>query len=364
MKLAELLRAGELCLFLGAGCNDKLGLPLWWQLAKKCRESVSLPVDAINKGASTETLLEKLEEFRFKAMESGEEFFFAKVAEALYGGFHVEENALVMHPLLSALGAMMMGSKRGSVREVLTLNFDNVLETYLGLHGFVARPVYRYPQLLPDNDVTIYHPHGFVPHPTSEANRSDFLILDQYSYDKRHGRDWNPWLEVTRRLIESKVFLAVGLSGKDPIMRELLTDAGERLRDERPSGFWVLRSKQELLDTSADIQPNEDNGNETQPTVKNVDDPDAIGNNTGEGGIIEISDIDMNMVRRNIVPLHFPNFDMCPSFLLDICQTAARSMVRQRQHQAHPHVVRSAPVSGTGPVPPGSQPPGPSVPSS
>src|ERR1035437_7294833 len=55
--------------------------------------------------------------------------------------------SILRNDLLIALGALLMGSKRGSVTEVLNVNCDDVLNWYLALHGFDTQVVTRLPSL-------------------------------------------------------------------------------------------------------------------------------------------------------------------------------------------------------------------------
>ena len=60
------------------------------------------------------------------------------------------------------------------VRQVITLNFDNLLELMLGPH--TARPVWREPQNDRLEDLLIFHVHGYVP-VEGPGSRADELVF-------------------------------------------------------------------------------------------------------------------------------------------------------------------------------------------
>ena len=151
-----------------------------------------------------------------------------------------DERSLITQPLLSVLGAMTMKSKRGCVREVLTFNFDDLLERYIRIHGFAGEIICRLPCLRRDVDLTVYHPHGFVPSPGSRFEGSDFLIFSKYSFDERLGEQLDPWTELSRDLLLRKVALFIGLSAEGPNLGPLLINVAKRLREPRPTGIWLV----------------------------------------------------------------------------------------------------------------------------
>ena len=210
---------------------------------------------------------------------SGEEAKYREVVRRnLYKGAKGEEEFL-LQPLLVVLGAMMMKARRGSIGQVITLNFDDVMERYLGLHGFGNQTVVNLPCLLHAADVTIYHPHGFLPLDAEHAGRGR-LIFSQYSYDQLLAPEIDPWRHLTKSLMLSKVMLFVGISRDDPELGSLLVSVKQELGGTRPNGFWLLGP-----------------------------DDDA---KTGRW-----------LLERNVVPLVFSDYNDYPKFLLKVCQRAA-----------------------------------------
>jgi hypothetical protein len=144
--------------------------------------------------------------------------------------------------LLVALGSLVMRSRRGSIREVITFNFDDVLERYLQLHGFSVQVVYKYPTLIRDEDVTIYHPHGFIPLEARES--SDFVVFSKNSFDQRLGDGLNEWTRLTTDTLTRKIGVFVGLSVDGPNFGPAMHQIKARVNSTRPTGFWFIKDSE------------------------------------------------------------------------------------------------------------------------
>jgi hypothetical protein len=215
-------------------------------------------------------------------VEADREFdaYAALVHKALYGSVTITEE-LVRHKLLIALGALTMSSRRGSVRTIVTLNFDDVLEQYLALHGYWTQTVTDLPALLLDTDVTIYHPNGYLPSDRTKAP-STFLVLSQASFERRMSVYSTEWRRLVTEILASSVGLFVGVSGDDPIIGPVLQDVKRSVGARRPTGFWMRG-------------PDDERGEEY-------------------------------FCDRNIAPLNFASYDDYPTFLFKVCQSAARAL--------------------------------------
>ncbi len=276
VELARYLSEGSLVLLVGAGISKGVGLPVWWELVRRCLRLAGCTSDArkIRKSTSNERLRVMVDNVERSMGE------FRKYRDAVKRSLYAEvdfSREMLSERLLISLGALLMGSRRGRIQMVINFNFDDVLEWYLRLHGLRVQVVSRIPTLLRDADVIVYHPHGFLPK-MSEKDASDFLILGQYSYDKKLGATRDLWMEFTKQVLRERVGLFVGLSGKDPTVGPMLADIKESVGTSRPTGFWLFG-------------------------------PDEV----------EVA----NFEQRNIVPIKFPQFEQIPDFLLRICQLAA-----------------------------------------
>lgn len=203
--LGSQLVAGRLGLFLGAGVSKFFGLPDW-------RELVSRMAVAVGESRPTSDFdpITKAEALRLKHFPKQEDFNRATRA-ALYCGISLDFSAIMQNSLLSAIGSLVMASRRGSAAKVITLNFDDLIEIYLEFHGFTTATIYEGCHWAAQEDVVIYHPHGYLPlaHPENSAS----IVLGTNSFQEVITSDlWRPILATALR---QHTFLYLGLSGDD-----------------------------------------------------------------------------------------------------------------------------------------------------
>lgn len=278
--LSEALFSGELALLLGAGISYDFGLPSWAALVRSCLSSVGLPADRIKDDASFAQLISAARDYHEKC--SSEADYLNGVQKCLYVAGAQDRARMTATPQLTAIGALLMGSRRGRVRDVWTLNFDDVLEWYLRVHGFVSQVITDVPCLLRDVDVTVYHPHGFLPLDERHGARSGEIVFDDASYAKRMVGKLQPWRDAVHWALRSKVFLAIGLSWSDDLLKNLIFDAAGDVKD-RPTAFWFFG-------------------------------PDCPEKQAAD------------CLRNNVVPLKFDRFSDYGPFLLGVCEGAMQNV--------------------------------------
>ena len=280
--LSEHLYDGKLALALGAGVSKFLGFPLWWELVHEiCVEHDG--ESSVNKDTTTDELKDTVDEIE-RAINNSIKFN-ELVKKILYQNVdYLNDSTIIQNELLISLGALMMGSRRGSVNNVITYNYDDVLEWYLGLHGFNARVIYDPRTMTTNSDVTIYHPNGFLPLQDNKRC-SKKLIFSETSFIYREREvmvDDKLWGNILNRLFIEKIFIFIGLSGKDPTINPRLLEIYEnQLNKKRPVGYWFYIRE---------------DGMERQEIKKNL--------------------------KYGIVPIVVKNADDIPRYLLNICQEA------------------------------------------
>ncbi|HCB02792.1 MAG TPA: SIR2 family protein [Nocardioides sp.] len=279
--LADELHAGQLTLILGAGVSHGLRLPSWGELVVTLETNAGLepgPSDA-----SADDLMRRMDTVR-RTVGDGEAFLDA-VHAGLYGpaghlanGSYPED--MVEMRMLIALGALVMSSRRGSVADVFTLNFDDVLDWYLHLHGHRTQIISELPDLhRGDVDVRIHHFHGFLPLMT-RYERSRWLLLTRAQLVKRLAEPTSsPWSAIMGAEFLSKTLLFVGTSMSDMDVDVILSRTADLVEGSRPLGFAL--------------------------GVNLTDDRKAA------------------LKERGIVPVSLDDYGDIPSFLLDVCQRAA-----------------------------------------
>lgn len=268
------LRRGELVLLLGAGVSRAFGLPDWGELVSKCEGLAKIDPDP------TVDLKDRMD--RVFDLYKGD--FSALVREGLYGEEFLAAGTypdrLLEVRMLIALGALVMSSVRGSVADVLTLNFDDLLDWYLHLHGFRTQIVQNMPKVFRgDVDVRIHHIHGFLPL-TGGYQRSEWLVLSRESFvDALSADSYAPWPTLISSQFQSKMVLVIGSS-----MDDIDVDV-------------ILRRAQKV---------------------------DAAGARRGFVLGKQMSDTaTRKCLRYNLTPLSFESYEEIPEFLLQVCQEAA-----------------------------------------
>ena len=290
--LGTLLSRGELFLLLGAGVSRAAGLPNWPMLVGACEKAVGLP-DFQPKFAghvrSSQELMKAMDAV-FEKLKNAD----SATARRRYVGLVRTElypdqlRADATYPtsaakddLLTALGAMVMASARGSIADVFTLNFDDLLEWYLHLHGFSTQVVSDFPaQLRGDRDVTVFHMHGFVPLVKERYEPSDQMV---FTYAELIGRISGSagvaWPTLLSSRLLARRFLAIGTSMQDIDFDVLLDGARRELGEDIPLGVAV------------DVDISEDHCN--------------------------------HLKRFGVVPVSLASYQQIPDFLLGVCQYAA-----------------------------------------
>lgn len=259
--IATALNSGMVTLLIGAGVSQYFGLGDWVTVTRAtCREIRSatgvrdLRWRDIDSSWTGEQLLLRMA--LAKRTLRNDRAFKRIVHRSLYSGFTGELTDQNVSRFLRAVGALTIGSRRGRVRHIFTLNFDCLLEWYLLLHGYVSQVVANLPTTLTDADVIVYHPNGYLPFDQRFGHASRNLLFDQGTFEERILSDRDGWLNTFRFLLASRVFIAVGLSGEDPILRLLLNEGDSSAAPSttrRLRGFWFYRKVGKAPSTVADI---------------------------------------------------------------------------------------------------------------
>jgi len=240
--LADHLINGTLVLFLGAGASKGFGLPDWLELINAFRAKVGL--SSISSSTSPETIQNAMDE-AIDIIKNDEAEKIRLIKEILYPSTNLLDVKLAYSShLLISISSLLIGRQRGHIKRVVTFNYDSMLEWFLSLFGFQVNSISELPALEGSEDVRIYHPHGFVPHPILEFKESNFLILGLKDANIRIGARNDLWVEKLRQIIETGVCLFVGLSGNslsDRAIAPIISKTGDYFKEERPLGIWIYR---------------------------------------------------------------------------------------------------------------------------
>jgi hypothetical protein len=242
--LASELSNARLALVVGSGISAAFGLPTWDALVDACCRSKRIIIPTPR--ADNRDLAE---EVRVACANYDE--YLNVVHTNLYSGVNIRLDALRANPTLSALGSLVMSSVRGSVTNVITYNFDDLLELYLDYHGFRTHVVHDLPVWNEKADVRIMHPHGYLPSHSRHV-RTGWILFDRSSYSDRAARE-KLWFEEQLPVLRRNTCLFVGLSPRDDELDTLIS----HIKNDHPCRsasvpFWAIRFSERSGDLTRD----------------------------------------------------------------------------------------------------------------
>lgn len=256
-KLAELYRAGQFSLFLGAGVSSSAGMPDWNKLLNSLFVTYLSqdldPNDSINDAAISELVarLNAVDEpsslmaarYLRKGLTqpgSDKKGFVKAVTTGLYG----QRNPAF--PLNSALiisiANLCMPRRTGAkVRSVVTYNFDDLLERQLLEKSIIHKCVYTQNETYDLDELPVYHVHGFIPENDAQYEKLDTstLVFSEEGYHQIYADAYHWSNLVQLNSLRENNCLMVGLSMTDPNLRRLLEIAARNI--ERSKHFAFIK---------------------------------------------------------------------------------------------------------------------------
>jgi hypothetical protein len=213
--LARQLRRGRLAILIGSGISRAFGLPDWEELIDRmfAAEGTVRPTDMTDLTMAAE-LLEKT---NYNDLYAD---FLTSIHTALYLKANVTFRELRKSDVLAAVGALAIASRRGSAAVVI-YNFYDILEQYLRYHGFEIHSVITDRHWAGPSDVTVYHPHGFLPFSEKDA-RSERVVITRQDYNRIVGQDGDLWRQLLRTTLRTRMCLFLGLGVRDTAIDSLI----------------------------------------------------------------------------------------------------------------------------------------------
>jgi len=125
-----------------------------------------------------------------------------------------------------------MPSRRGNVSQVITFNFDDLIEVYLSHLGFCVETIVYdsdnkkiMPEFSKNADITVYHPHGILPS-ISNDERSPNIIFAESDFKNIVNKSGNTiWQQILKNVLSTKLCLFIGVSATDKTLQYVLPKA-------------------------------------------------------------------------------------------------------------------------------------------
>ncbi len=213
------LFAGRLLPVIGAGVSYFSNLPSWTSLLLSLAEEVGISEE------ESSTKISKLGPFEFathvrEVGYNNEQSVFLK---ALHQHLYKENSVSALHETfqnsgMHALNFICSRSIRGGARNVITYNYDDILERMFRFGGFVAESIDKPAYVNSHCDVRIFHPNGFLPIELSDPGSARAVICS----DDLTSDEYKKWDQLVVEKYSRNFVLLIGLSGYDTKLIEQL----------------------------------------------------------------------------------------------------------------------------------------------
>lgn len=238
-QLNSEFRKGRLCLVLGAGVSIGANLPSWLELIERMYDELKI----ITKGATSVT------DFKLTVQELGgaANLILGNSLKHYFGDDFADgiRNALYKVPpketlLLSNIKDMARPRRDHVMLDsIISFNFDDLVETTLG-KDVPHIAVHDYEVEVPNEALSIFHVHGYVPRKKNPSVRSNIVFSEQSYHDQFNDTfSWSNSIQLYKYI--NKTCLFIGLSLTDPNMRRLLDVAHRKAAPQKAKHFIILK---------------------------------------------------------------------------------------------------------------------------
>lgn len=219
--LADRLAEGSLLIVLGAGVSRFYGMPDWEGLLRGIKNGAT--THSVAKGRmSMAAWAEAIQLELFPYDKAG---FNDAVGSTLYSDpDKFDLLKIADNKTLRSIGALCHASRRGRVNKVVTFNYDCLLEAYFAFHGIASQVIHAPSYIAQDADVTVFHPHGYIPHAKFSGKPSDGIVLARDDYEEAVETQWE---QRILGLLSTHFVIFLGLSGEDDRLSAIARKAKE-----------------------------------------------------------------------------------------------------------------------------------------
>jgi hypothetical protein len=216
----------KLVLVLGAGVSLEFGVPTWNVLLQ------NLMVHTIENDNQVSNTLSKLFNNIFTPnplisgrylqdfFENNDSSFETMVRDVLYSEVNKDQSSQLLEEIVRICVAP---GKSPNLDSIITYNFDDILEHKLNKTsmGIPYKSIYGIGMDLKNNELPIYHVHGFLPE-KKDLDKSNTITFGESNYHEQYSDiySWNNIVQINKFRENTCVF--IGSSLTDPNIRRLL----------------------------------------------------------------------------------------------------------------------------------------------
>jgi hypothetical protein len=236
-------RRGRLTLVCGAGVSVGAGIPAWNQLLvrlldrlmERIAKNYSLEIGKNTAlefqrayGASSSLILGK-----YLKNNLGEDFA-KETRDALYA--EADEESELINSIVR-LSRPQRDTK--PLESIITFNFDCLIEEALNRSSIANKPIFSEAIQHADNELPIYHVHGFLPRSGNIPKTELVFSEDAYHSQFIDAFSWSNLIQLNK--LTQNTCLFIGISLTDPNMRRLLDVAWRKSPDKTISHFLIKK---------------------------------------------------------------------------------------------------------------------------
>ncbi len=268
---------GKMSLFLGAGVSSSAGLPDWNTLINTLFVRYLSEVnDGDSKIDNLNEIIERLNYIDsksalmstryikkgFDGTKNHDSEFYNEVRKVLYD--LRDEDHLENSNLIKAINNMCISKRDGAkVKSIITYNFDDLIERNINSDINRFKCIYLDTDNFENNELPIYHVHGFLPKNPEEYPQVDkcTLVFSEEGYHKIYSDPYHWSNLVQLNTLRDNTCLMIGLSLTDPNFRRLLEIASSNKEETQHYAFlqrlsfekFVYDKEEKVLDSDEDV---------------------------------------------------------------------------------------------------------------
>lgn len=235
--------SNDLTLFCGSGTSYDANVPTWNTLLKKLfKAAYPQNEDVPNIDEALTFLFQK--KMSVSPLIIGQylknllgKSFTSEIKNALYEKCTYESNVV----------KAIVNLCKENLKCIITFNFDDLFENKLKEQGIKHKSIYASGQRSTSEQVTVFHPHGFLPNDKKTGN-SDEIVFSEDGYHSQfiESFSWSNLVQLNH--LDNRTCLFIGISLTDPNMRRLLDVSSRKYNKsgKRERNHFIIKRRHSI----------------------------------------------------------------------------------------------------------------------